>query len=314
MDLDAAELFILIAETGSLAGAARARDISPSLVSRIVTKIEGELHVQLLNRTTRRLQLTEAGTRFLGWARDAVAGRERMLQDISTLQQDPAGHVRVGIDPLVGAFYLPELIRRFSTRYPKITISIETSDAPPSLLDGRVDMVIHAGPLPTEDLYGQRAYEYRRRLVAAPGYLEAYGTPSTPQDLLQHRCLTHRAPRGRTWTFRPREGQDITIEVEPYIETSSWFLLRSLVVRGLGIMRMGAPVAEADIRSGLVVPLLDDHEMLNPESHQLGLWVVHASKSSPLRVQLFTQFAVQHLRESVTVKELESDLSDPPRR
>lgn len=311
MDLESAELFILIAETGSLAAAARARDISPSLVSRIVTKLESEVHAQLLNRTTRRLDLTEAGARFLVWARDAVEGRERMLQDLSMLQQEPVGHIRIGIDPLVGAFYLPELIRRFSAKYPRITINIEASDAPPSLLDGRADLVIHAGPLPSEDVYGQRAYEYRRRLVAAPGYIEQYGVPVTPDELHAHRCLTHRAPHSHSWSFRCPDGRQTSIDFTPYIETGSWFLLRSLVVRGLGIMSMGAPVAEADIRSGLVVPLLDDYQMMNPEGAGLGLWVVYSSKTRPLRVQLFAQFAVQHLRESLTVKELECGITDP---
>lgn len=313
MDLESAELFILIAETGSLAAAARARDMSPSLVSRIVTKLESELHVQLLNRTTRRLGLTEAGARFLTFAQDAVAGRERMLQELSMLQQEPVGHIRLGIDPLVGAFYLPELIRRFSATHPRITIGIEASDSPPSLLDGRVDLVIHAGPLPSEDVYGQRAYEYRRMLVAAPSYIKQHGTPSSPEDLHAHRCLTTQAPQSRHWAFQCPDGQKVSVDIAPFIETASWFLLRSLVVRGLGIMSMGAPLAEADIRSGLVVPVLIEHQMLNPDGAGLGLWVVYSSKKRPLRVQLFAQFAVQHLRESLTVKELECEISDPPK-
>jgi DNA-binding transcriptional LysR family regulator len=310
MDIKSAELFILIAETGSLAGAARASNISPSLVSRVVAKLEDELRSPLLSRTTRRLELTEAGLRFLQWAQGVVAERERLLHDISMLQQEPAGPVRLGIDPLVGAFYLPELIRRFSAEHPRITIHIAAAEAPASLLDGRVDLAIHAGPLPSEDLYGQRAYEYRRILVAAPSYIEAYGAPRTPEDLRGHRCLTHRAPHSCTWAFRDTAGCETSVSIDPYVETDSWFLLRSLVLRGLGIMRMGAPLAEADVRNGFVVPLLEDYEVRNSEGNALGLWIVRSSRTRPLRVKLFTHFAIEHLRESVTVKELECEIAD----
>ena len=312
MDFETSELFVLVAETGSLAAAARARNISPSLVSRIIAKLEGELRTQLLNRTTRKLALTESGQMFLAWSRDVIASRDRMLRDIDEQQQERRGVIRVAIDPMVAAFYLPEMMRRFSARYPAITLRIEASDDPPSLLDGRADLAIHAGPLPPEDLYGQEAYAYRRRLIAAPSYIEAYGAPASPQDLTKHRCLTHRSPQARTWGFQSPDGTTLSLELEPYVETNSWFLLRSMVVRGLGIMRMGAPMAEADIRSGLVVPVLDDYAILGPETGHLGVWVVHATKKRPLRLQLFSEFAVEYLRQSVRVKEFESHISPEP--
>jgi DNA-binding transcriptional LysR family regulator len=312
VDFETAELFVLVAETGSLAAAARARNISPSLVSRIIAKLEGELHTQLLNRTTRKLVLTESGRTFLAWSREMIASRERILREIDEQQHEPRGLIRVAIEPLVAAFYLPELMRRFSAQYPGITVRIEACDDPPSLLDGRADLAIHAGPLRSEDVYGQQAYEYKRRLIAAPGYIQAHGAPATPQDLLQHRCLTHRSPHSRTWGFRAKDGATVSLEIEPYVETNSWFLLRSLVLRGLGIMRMGAPLAESDIRSGLVVPVLEDYDVLTPESEHLSVWVVHATRQRPRRVQLFAELAVTYLRESVNVKEFDGDLSSEP--
>lgn len=309
MDFEAAELFVLVADTGSLAAAARQRNISPSLVSRVVTKLEAELKTQLLSRTTRKLALTESGEVFLQWARESMASRERMLEEIHTRQQEPRGSVRIAIDALVAAFYLPELIRRFTAEYPEIRISVETCDDPPSLLDGRADLAIHAGPMPAEDLYGQQAYEYRRLLLAAPAYLKAHGTPRSPADLRSHRCLTHRGSHTRNWAFRSPDGGMESLELEPYIETNSWILLRNLALRGLGIIRMGAPLAEADMRAGLMVPVLEDYELMNPEGAALSVWVVHAMKKRPLRLQLFADFAVRYLRESLVVKEFEGSLS-----
>ena len=312
MDFETADLFVLVAETGSLAAAARARNISPSLVSRIVIKLESELGTQLLSRTTRKLSLTPSGRMFLDWSREVIASRERMLREIGEQQQEPRGLIRIAIEPLVAAFYLPELARRFGAQYPEITLHIEASDDPPSLLDGRADLAIHAGPVPADDLYGQKAYDYRRRLIAAPSYIQAHGQPRVPQDLLKHRCLTHSSPHARNWLFKGPDGSTTSLVLEPYLEANSWFLLRSMVVRGMGIMRMGAPLAEADIRSGLVVPVLDDHEIIGPEGEHLSLWVVYGAKKRPLRVKLFSDFAVEYLRQSVRVKEFEGDLSMDP--
>lgn len=309
MDFEVAELFVAIAETGSLAAAARQRNISPSLVSRIVARLEGELKTQLLSRTTRRLALTDSGKIFLAWAREALASRARLMDEIQTGQQEARGHIRIAIDAMVAAFYLPEMIRRFTAEYPDITISVEACDDPPSLLDGRADLAIHAGPTPADDLYGQQAYEYRRILVAAPAYVKAHGAPKTPQELRSHHCLTHRDSHATQWDFKAPDGELISMQLEPYIETNSWLLLRSMVLRGLGIMRMGAPLAGADIRNGLVVPVLEDHECLNPQGSSLSVWVVHSVKKRPLRLQLFSNFAVRYLRESVTVEEFEGDLS-----
>jgi len=309
LDYETAELFVAIAETGSLAAAARQRNISPSFVSRIVARLESELKTQLLNRTTRRLVLTESGNLFLAWSRETLSSRARLMEEIHTGQQEPKGHIRIAIDTMVAAFYLPELIRQFTAEYRDIKISVEACDDPPSMLDGRCDLAIHAGPTPADDLYAQQAYEYRRILVAAPSYIKAHGAPRTPEELKFHDCLTHRHPQSKQWDFRGPDGQTSSLQLEARVETNSWLLLRSMVLRGLGIMRMGSPLAGADIRSGLVIPVLEDYECLNPEGSSLSVWVVHSVKKRPLRLQLFSDFSVQYLRKSVSVKELEGDLS-----
>lgn len=309
MDFEVAELFVAVAETGSLAAAARQRNISPSLVSRIIARLEGELKTQLLSRTTRRLALTDSGRLFLTWAKDTLASRNRLMDEIQTGQQEARGHIRIAIDAMVAAFYLPELLRRFMAEYPEITLSVQASDDPPALLDGRADLAIHAGLTPAEDLYGQQAYEYRRLVVAAPAYIKSHGLPKTPTELRNHHCLMHTHPESRQWDFKGPDGSTVSLQLDPYFETNSWLLLRSMVLRGLGIMRMGAPLASADIRAELVVPLLEDYESLNPQGSSLSVWVVHSMKKRPVRLQLFSDFAVRHLRESVAVEEFEGGLS-----
>lgn len=247
--------------------------------------------------------MTESGKKFHAWAEQILASRQQMLDQMLTRQQDPTGHIRVAIDALVAAFYLPDIVRSFSADYPRITISVETCDDPPSLLDGRADLAIHAGPRPADELHGQRAYEYRRWLIAAPNYLSQFGVPKTPYDLHAHHCLTHNTFGSRSWGFRSRSGDEVLIEVTPYVETNSWLLLRTMVNQGLGIMLMGDTLAEADVRGGLVVPILEEFEITNAHPNGLSVWVVHAGKQRPMRLQIFADFIVRHLRGSVMVRE-----------
>lgn len=303
VDHQAAELFVAIAETGSLAAAARRQGISPSMVSRRISKLEEELQVQLLNRSTRSLVLTEMGRMFLDWAHETLEQRAQLFTRMRTLQEVPEGRIRIAIDGLVAASYLPEVMQQFSSQYPRISVDVETCSYPPAYLDGRCDLAIHAGTMPADDLIGRRAYEYDRRTVAAPAYIAAHGAPREPQELRRHRCLSYASPHAPDWLFRASDGTTVSVRIDPYVKTNSWFLLRSMAVNGMGIARIGRPVAEADMRDGLLVPVLEGYDAVNPEGTRLGVWIVHAERRPLLRVKLFSGFIARYLRATISVEE-----------
>lgn len=305
IDLELAEIFVNVAETGSLAAAGRRLNVSPSMISRRLTKLEADLKVPLLNRTTRHLTLTEAGDELLEWARAALSDRHDLVERMQAKHSASEGNVRLAIDALTAASYLPDVLREFSALYPKITVSVTVGEDPPALLDGRCDLALHTGPAPEGRLFGQQAYEYRRFLVASPSYIEAHGAPKTPGDLSSHRCISMSGRRPE-WSFKKPDGQTVSVRVTPYVETNSYFLLHKLVVDGLGIATLGQPLAEAAMREGLMVSVLDRYECLPSEGAKLGFWVVYAEKQRTLRVRVFSEFLVKYFRKTVVVSEIAS--------
>ncbi|TXL78142.1 LysR family transcriptional regulator [Vineibacter terrae] len=303
MDVELAALFIAVAETGSLAAAARRQNISASFASRRVSQLERELNTRLLNRTTRSLSLTEAGRMFLQWAREAVDRKERLHEQIAALRSAPEGCVRVAIDAWIASSYLPDVLKQFSAAYPEITLSVVTCDYPPDMLDGACDLAVHAGLPPRDDLVGQRAYDYRRFLCAAPAYLERHGTPRTPADLDRHKCLVHGSPAERVWMLRSKTGDVTSVAAQPYVETNSWLLLRTMAIEGLGIAHLGGPLPGADIRSGLLVRVLPELDGIPAGGSRLGVWVIHADAHPPRRVQLLARFLARYLRATISPRE-----------
>jgi LysR family transcriptional activator of dmlA len=301
---DFAALFAAIAETGSLAAAARRSNISPSMASRRLAQIESELGVRLVNRTTRSLVLTEAGRLYLRWAEDAVQ-REAALKDgLEALRSVPRGRVRVAMDAWVASSYLPDVLRRFSADHPEITLDVLASDYPPGELDGDCDLAVHAGLSPRDDLVGRRAYDYRRFVCAAPSYIERRGVPRTPADLRQHSCLVHRSAVESVWKFRSKAGVETEFRAEAYVQTNSWLLLRTMAIEGLGVAHLGGPLPTEDIRSGLLVRLLPEFESIPIGNTKLGVWVIHANAHPPRRVELFARFITRFLRATVSSREL----------
>jgi DNA-binding transcriptional LysR family regulator len=305
IDLELAEIFVSIAETGSLAAAGRRICVSPSMISRRISKLEADLKVQLLNRTTRHLGLTEAGQDLLEWAQDALSQRHQLIDRMQAKHSACEGNVRLAIDGLIAASYLPDVLQQFYELYPKITVSVITCENPPAYLDGRSDLAVHAGPTPSGSLFGQQAYEYGRCLVAAPSYIEKHGTPSTPADLLRHRCIFMSSSRRPEWSFKAPDGEVVPVKLHPYVETNSYFLLRNLVVDGLGIASLGRPLAEVEMREGHMAPVLETYECLAPEGSKLGFWIVYAEKRRTLRVRVFSEFLVRYFRNTVIVSEVD---------
>lgn len=298
------DLFVTIAETGSLAAAARRHSISPSLASRRLSQIEVELGAKLVNRTTRMLALTDAGRLYLDWARDALRRDAELRNGLDDLRSVPHGRVRVAMDAWIASSYLPDILKHFSVEFPEITIDVSTSDYPPAELDGNCDLAVHAGVSPRNDLVGRRAYDYRRFLCASPSYIDRRGAPRIPADLDKHTCLVHGSSVEATWKFRSKAGVESEFKPHAYVQTNSWFLLRTMAIEGLGIAHLGGPLPTADLESGLLVRLLPDHQSIPLGGARLGVWVIHADARPPRRVELLARFITRYLRATVPSPEL----------
>lgn len=288
----ALEIFAAVSGAGSFSAAGRALGLSPSAVSRAVDRIEARLGVRLLLRSTRALTLTTEGHAYLAAAR-------RILLDLDDAEQAiadrgaPRGRLRISMAQSYGRLFIVPLLGEFAQLYPHILIDVSLSDRLVDIAAGAADVALRFGPLTDNALTARKIGEYRRVVVASPGYLQQHGTPRTPEDLLDHNCLGFNFRRAEpVWPFRT-DGRDYALAVSGNIEANSGETLGQLAANGVGIARVGAFSVAAEIADGRLLPILENH---NPGDIEQIHAVFMGGANTPARVRVFVDFLVERLR------------------
>ncbi|WP_029615969.1 LysR substrate-binding domain-containing protein [Pseudomonas sp. PAMC 25886] len=283
-------VFAMVAEQGSLSGAARALSLTPSSVSRIIARIERRIGTRLLLRTTRAITLTAEGEAYLRGARRILADMAE-IEDAITDQGVPRGRLRVSAALAHGRLSIVPLIAAFSARYPAIVVDLLLGDEVVDILGGQADVAIRFGLLADSPLTARLIGSTGQLIVASPDYLLRNGTPLVPQDLLDHNCLRFNFRRAAPdWPFR-QDGRDFSLKVAGTIEGNSGEALSQLARLGAGIARIGAFSVADDVRSGHLVPLL---EAYNPGDREPIHAVFVGGAAMPARVRAFVDFLVEH--------------------
>ena len=206
ISLSAVRLFVRVADFGSIASAARELRIAPSVASRQIAALERWFGTKLLLRTTRQVSLTQAGSTFLEWARSTDASLEELRDDLGAMQHRPSGIIRLSCNDYAATALLPPVLARFCHDYPEVRVQLTTSNDPAALLREGCELAMHAGRAPDVDVICRRVLSYRRRLCAAPAYLEHRGTPTIIADLAAHNCITHTHGERNSWSFLQGRG------------------------------------------------------------------------------------------------------------
>lgn len=280
----------MVAEQGSLSGAARVLGLTPSSISRIITRIEGRIGTRLLLRTTRAITLTAEGEAYLRGARRILADMAE-VEDAITDQGAPRGRLRVSAALAHGRLSIVPLVAAFSARYPAIVVELRLEDEVVDILGGQADVAIRFGQLADSPLTARLIGSIGEVIVASPDYLARHGTPQVPQDLLNHNCLRFNFRRAAPdWPFRV-DGRDFSLQVSGTIEGNSGEVLSQLAKLGAGIARIGAFSVADDLASGDLVPLL---EAYNPGDQEPIHAVFVGGAAMPARVRAFVDFLVEH--------------------
>ena len=258
VNLSLLQLFVKVAETGSIAAAARQLDIAPSIASRQIATLEHAFKTKLLIRTTRHLSLTQAGHTLLEWAKPTTRSFEELTDELGAMQHRPSGVVRIASNDYASAKYLPDILKKFCRKYPDVRVQLSTSTEPARLLDGEYDLALHAGRMPDVNLIGRKVRQYRRCLCASSAYLARKGTPQKVSDLAEHDCLTHSPGERLNWSFE-HKGQIITQAIQPYIEVDSYEVLRQLAVSGMGIARLSESMVQEASRAANLLSCCRTH-------------------------------------------------------
>jgi DNA-binding transcriptional LysR family regulator len=285
------ETFLSVACTGSLSAAARELQLTPSAVSRMMTRLEKRLGVRLIVRNTRSLRLTSEGESY------ALAAR-RILKDLDDTELtianrgSPSGKIKVTTATAHSRLTIVPLLKEFLQRYPDITLEIDVSDQLRDVASGQVDVAIRFGQLPDSGLHARRLGDTGRVVLASPEYLAKAGEPQTPADLAKHNCLDFNFRRIEPgWPFR-QNGKDFMLAVRGNVIANNGETLVELAQQGIGITRVGRFHVQQALASGQLVALLEDY---NPQDREAIHAVFIGGNNVPTRIRVFVDYLVEKM-------------------
>ncbi|EJW13158.1 Transcriptional regulator, LysR family [Rhodovulum sp. PH10] len=286
--------FVQVIQRGSFSAAADDLDLTPSAVSKLVSRLEDRLGVRLLHRTTRRLALTPEGETYLVRARDILSAIDDAETEVARASTTPRGLLRLNSG---SAFMLHELARElpdFFARYPEIEIEIRVTDRVDNLVEN-ADVAICLGPIADRSLVARRFATTERGIFGAPAYLKARGMPKTPADLEGHECIVlSSVPSINQWPFR--DGNEIrTFEARGRLVVDDAEAALRLAVGGAGLVHLSDLLVGNSVRRGELVPLLTQYHLVEP----VPLSAVYPQgRHRMLKVRVFIDFLVERFSDA----------------
>jgi DNA-binding transcriptional LysR family regulator len=280
--------FVAVAEAGSFVAAAELTGMSKAAVSRHVAELEERLGVRLMQRTTRRLSLTDDGLRFLARCKELLASIDEAESELSSSTGNPSGLIRVNAPLTFGVIHLAPLWGRFMDRYPKVTLDVTLGDRIVDLVEEGYDLAIRISNLPSSALVSRTLASTRMVLCASPQYLRVHGTPTHPSELAACRIISFSYWVTRDeWHFMGPEGE-VIVRIKSGMHTNNGDTCRFAALDHQGIILQPDFIIEGDLRAGTLVELMPDYRAIS-----LGIHAVYPSrKHLPLKVRRLIDFLV----------------------
>ncbi len=293
--LRAMGVFIAVSEAGSLSAAARALGQPLTTVSRVLAQLEAHLGCTLLERSTRRLALTSAGSEYLETCRRVIEAVETSEQRLAGKSGDISGDLAITAPVFFGRLHLLPLIAQFLALYPRINARILLVDRVVDLLEEGIDVALRIGPLRDSALIATHVGELKLITCASKAYLERRGIPANPSALTEHDCVTFSGlPGGLRWTYHSRKYGRKAIRVRSRLSVNTADAAVAAAVEGVGLVRVLSYQADAALRAGQLIPLLTRFEDAAVPVH---LVYRHTRSNNP-RVRSFVDYASTKLRKN----------------
>ena len=253
-------VFSAVAKNGSFSVAAKKLSISKAMVSKHIKNLENSLSVRLFNRTTRKLNLTDAGSSYYEKVNMILSEIDETESAISQLNSEPKGKLKVMAQPSFGAFHLSRALSLYLKKYTEVTVNLELSHRIPDLVEENIDLAFHVGELNDSMYVSRRIASARRVICASPEYIKKNGMPEKPEDLLNHNCLIYmpRNDMGK-WEFLDK-GKRKKIKVTGDIQCNSGDALRVASIQSRGITQLPTYMVGLDIQAGRLEAVLEDFE------------------------------------------------------
>lgn len=289
--LTAIELFTRIADTGSLTAAAERMGLSRGMASRYLQDLEARLGVRLVNRTTRRLSLTEPGRAYHQRCQQILADLEEAERAVASAGAQPRGRLRVSAPMTFGTLYLAPLLPAYLAEHPEVGVELVLNDRYVDLLEEGFDVAVRIGRLADSSLVVRRLAHSRLVLCAAPDYLARRGTPATAADLAEHDCLGYAYwSRGDAWDLIGPEGP-VTVKLHGRLKANNGEALAIAAAGGLGIVLEPCFILAPHLRRGTLVPILPGYEAPEAAIHA----VFPEGRRVSAKVRSFVEFLAGRL-------------------
>lgn len=288
------EVFVRVVDLGGFSAAARAFNMTPSAVSKLVARLENRLGARLINRSTRKLQLTAEGASFYDRGL-------RILDDMATAEREaaagaaPRGRIKVNSNVPFGFHYLLPLLPGFLAEYQHVKVDVVLTDRVVDLFEEQADVAIRTGPLRESRLVARKLGDSRMMVVASPDYLERHGEPQTLADLDQHNRLGFCFARHiEGWPFIDEDGANRSVALQGNALVSDGEALRRMALAGLGLARLSSFHITPDVEAGRLVPVLEKY---NPRDIET-MYAVFVGQGGhlPARVRAFLDYLTEHVR------------------
>ena len=285
------ELFVQVAETGSLSRAAEALGLSNAAASRHLQALEDRLAARLVERNTRRLFLTDTGQEFFSRAKVLLADMKDAEDAVNASTLNPTGTLRITASLSFSMQHIAPLLRDYTLRYPNVSVHVEAANRYLDIIDNNIDVAIRTREFePDSNITVRRLAQTRRILVAAPRYLARHGRPQTLEDLERHQLLIYTYANNPNELRFTREGQTTTLQVKGRLDSNDGQILRAAALDGLGILVQPTYIVYDDMVAGRLVPVLDDWDL-----PRLTINLAYPSrKHLSAKVRTFIDFMAEH--------------------
>jgi DNA-binding transcriptional LysR family regulator len=286
----AMQVFTRVVEHASFAKAAERLGISTSACSRHVADLEAHLDSRLLNRTTRRLSLTESGQAFFERCVQVLADLEEAEQAATASAARPRGTLKLTCSVSFGVRHVAPLVAAFAAHHPEMRFDVQLSDRFVDLVEEGFDLALRIGESPAQNLIARKLGETRLVPCAAPLYLRERGAPQAPADLAQHACLTYEyLPERSTWRFQDPAGGEHAVRVAGPVHANNGDMLVAAAVEGIGIAMEPDFIVAADLAAGRLMRVLADYAPV-----PTNVYAVYPSRRHlPAKVRAFVDFLAE---------------------
>ena len=255
------QAFVAVVEAGSFTAAADRLNTAKSAVSRRISALEERLGVQLLQRTTRVLNLTETGSSFYEHSARILADLDEAEAAVQQEHGELRGTLRVALPLSFGVRHMCKPIAAFSKLHPRVEFDLNLNDRRIDLVEEGMDVALRIGRLRDSSHIARRLFDVRTVVCASPHYLGIHGTPKSPDELSDHRCLVYsNLVDPDKWSYRDAAGKERSVDVKPVLSATSGDFLANAAAHGMGLVIQPTFIASESIRRGTLVPVLTDYD------------------------------------------------------